>query len=70
MSITELKIDLQEQADSDAIMRHAFEGEPLDPEVARRVEERARRVTEEIYRIHGIIPEETLNQILRDVRDI
>jgi hypothetical protein len=67
MSTAEL--DLQEQADSDAVMRHAFEGAPLDPEVARRVRERARRVTEEIYRLHGEIPEETLNQALREVRD-
>jgi hypothetical protein len=69
MSTAESKLDLEEKADSDTVMRHAFEGEPLDPEIARRVEERARRVTEEIYRIHGIISEETLNQILREVRE-
>lgn len=70
MSTAESKLDLEEQADSEVVMRHAFEVEPLDHEVARRVEERARRVTEEIYRTHGIISEETLNQALRDVRDI
>jgi hypothetical protein len=44
--------------------------EALDPEVARRVEEWARCVTEEVCHLHGMIPEETLNQILRDVRDL
>ena len=47
-------------------MRHAFEGEPLDPEVARRVEERAARITEEIYRTHGLIDDETFQKLLDD----
>jgi hypothetical protein len=32
-----------------------FHGEPLDPEVARRVRERGAEITEEIYREHGEI---------------
>ncbi len=64
MSTAERK-DL-EQADSEAVMRHAFEGEPLDPEVARRVEERAARIAEEIYRIHGLIDDETFQKLLDD----
>ena len=58
--------DLQEQADEEAVLRHAFHGEPLDPEVSRRVHERAARVTEEIYRLHGEIDTETINELLRD----
>ena len=31
--------DPQERADFEAVLRHAFHGEPLDPAVARRVHE-------------------------------
>ncbi len=55
-----------ERADSEAVYRHAFEGEPLDPEVARRVHERAARVTEDIYREHGLIDDETFQKLLSD----
>jgi hypothetical protein len=58
--------DPQERADFEAVLRHAFHGEPLDPEVARRVHERAARVTEEIYRVHGEIDTETINALFRD----
>jgi hypothetical protein len=59
-------IDPQEQADMEAVWRHAFEGQPLDPEVARRVHERAAKITEEIYRRHGLIDDETFQALLRD----
>ena len=62
-------IDVLEQADAEAVLRHALEGDPLDPEVSRRVRKRAERITEEIRRVRGEIPEQTLNQLLRDVRD-
>jgi hypothetical protein len=58
--------DPQEQADEAAVLRHAFHGEPLDPEVARRVQERAARVTEEIFRLHGEIDTEKINALFRD----
>jgi hypothetical protein len=58
--------DPQEHADAEAVLRHAFHGEPLDPEVSRRVHERAARVTEEIYRVHGEIETETINALFRD----
>ena len=66
---TELKhtgMDALERADSEAVYRHAFEGESLDPEVARRVHERAARVTEEIYRAHGLIDDKTFQKLLSD----
>jgi hypothetical protein len=59
-------IDPQEQADQEAVLRHAFHGEPLDPEVRRRVHERAARITEEIYRVHGLIDDERFQELLRD----
>lgn len=58
--------DPQEQADRDAVYRHAFEGQPLDPEVRRRIRERAARMTEEIHRTHGLIDDETFQKLLRD----
>jgi hypothetical protein len=47
------------------VLRHAFYGEPLDPEV-RRVDERATRITEAIYRTHGLIDDETFQKLLDD----
>jgi hypothetical protein len=61
--------DFQERADEEAVLRHAFHGEPLDPEVARRVHERAARVTEKIYRLHGEIATETINALFHDEDD-
>ncbi|HZW34191.1 MAG TPA: hypothetical protein VFF52_25940 [Isosphaeraceae bacterium] len=61
--------DPREQADSEAVLRHAFEGEPLDPEVARRVQQRAHCITEEIRRVHGVIDDETFQELLRDDDD-
>ncbi len=58
--------DPQERADEQAVLRHAFHGEPLDPEVSRRVHERAAHVTEEIYRAHGEINTETISALFRD----
>lgn len=58
--------DSQERADEEAVLRHAFHGQPLDPEVARRVHERAARVTEEVYRLHGEIDTETISALFRD----
>lgn len=34
----------QEEADNRAVLEHAFKGAPLDPEVAKRVHERAEAV--------------------------
>lgn len=58
--------DPRERADEEAVLRHAFHGEPLDPVVSHRVHERAARVTEEIYRLHGEIDTETINALFRD----
>jgi hypothetical protein len=39
---------------------------PLDPEVARRVDERAARITEQIRRTHGVIDDEIFQTLLAD----
>ena len=43
------------QADEEAVMAHFLTGKPLDPEVQRRVHERAKKIREEIYRNHGLV---------------
>jgi len=58
--------DPQELADQEAVLRHALQGGPLDPEVRRRVHERAARVTEGISRTHGLIDDETFQKLLDD----
>ena len=55
-----------EHADTEAVLRHAFEQAPLDPEVARRVDERAARITEQVRRTHGVIDDETFQALLAD----
>ena len=48
MSIDTRNPPTQEQADLKHMIAHAFRGAPLDPEVAKRVHERAEKVREEI----------------------
>jgi hypothetical protein len=67
MSTAETKIvDARELADFEAVLHHAFEGTPVDPEILRRVDERADRITEEIRKTHGDID---VVKLIRDVRD-
>jgi hypothetical protein len=56
-------VDPLVHADAEAVLRHAFHGEPLDAEVARRVQERAAQVTAEVYRLHGEIDTETISAL-------
>ena len=58
--------DPEEHADAVAVLRHAFHGQPLDPEVSRRVHERAAPVIENIRRVHGVIDDATFEALLRD----
>jgi hypothetical protein len=67
MSTAETKtVDAQELADLQAVFDHAFVGTPVDPEILRRVDERADRITEEIRQIHGNID---VAKLIRDDRD-
>jgi len=59
-------IDLQVLADLDAVMKRIIDGTPVDLETARRIEERANRITEEIYRTHGLIDDESIQRLLDD----
>jgi hypothetical protein len=60
------RIDPQVLADLDAVMRRIIDGTPVDPEIARRIRERAERATEETYRAHGDVD---VNQLLHDSRN-
>jgi hypothetical protein len=53
-----------EHSDTQAVLKHAFEGAPPDPEVARRVQARAARITEQIRQTHGVIDDETFQALL------
>lgn len=55
-----------EHCDTAAVLRHAFEQTPLAPEVARRVDERAARITEQVRQTHGVIDDETFQSLLAD----
>lgn len=59
-------LDDTEVADTEAVLRHAFERAPLDPDVARRVDERAARITEQVRRARGVIDDETFQSLLAD----
>jgi hypothetical protein len=58
--------DPQARDDYQAVMRHVAEGTPVEPELTRRVRERAERITEEIRREHGDID---VVKLLHDARD-
>jgi hypothetical protein len=58
--------DPQARDDYQAVMRHVAEGTPVEPELARRVRERAERITDEIRREHGDID---VVKLLHDARE-
>jgi len=55
-----------EQTDTQAVLKHAFERTPLDPDIARRVDERAAKITEQVRQTHGVIDDETFQLLLAD----
>lgn len=56
MSIdTASTIDSVEVADSKAVLEHLTQGTRLDPDVYRRVHERAAKITEELRRKYGTL---------------
>jgi hypothetical protein len=58
----------QEQADAEEVMRLVAQGMPVtDPELIRRVQERADRVRREIFETHGLV--EWAVDLIREARD-
>ena len=57
----------QQESDAQAVIEHATTGKPLDPEVRRRVRERADQITERIRQQYG---ERSLAvDLIRSIRD-
>ena len=48
-------IPAEMDADTKAVIEHVMTGKPLDPKVARRIHERAERISAEIFRRHGVL---------------
>lgn len=42
------KSQTQESADFQAVIDHAFKGKPVDPEISRRIEERAAKIQDSL----------------------
>ena len=55
-----------EQADAEAVMQRFLHGTPLDPEVERRVQERADKITERLRATYGVIDDATFQALLDD----
>ena len=66
MSIDTRKPLTDEQADHQAMMDHAFRGKPVDPEISRRVRERADSIREQLRR-RGV--EINAADLIRESRD-
>ena len=52
--------------DFEAVLKHAFEGKPLDPDVARRIQERSAQITERIRQKYGVVDDATFSELLDD----
>lgn len=59
-------IDLQEREDEEAVIRNLTHGDPISPEVVRRIRQRATRISERIWKEHGDID---VDKLLREARD-
>jgi len=57
------------QADLDAVMKRIIDGTPVDPEISRRIEDRADRITEEIRRTRGVMDDARFQALLHDDDD-
>ena len=55
LDANDLAPNAQSRADEDAVMAAFVSGVPVDPEVARRVHERAMRIRDEIRRQYGVV---------------
>ena len=55
MVITNNSPDPIVQADEEAVMHAFLSGTTVDPDVARRVQERSRLIREEVFRKHGLV---------------
>jgi hypothetical protein len=54
-SPTDTSTDPAIRADEEAVMKAFLSGTPVDPDVARRVQERSRLIREDVFRKHGLV---------------
>lgn len=66
MSIDTKHRDPQERADLERAWRHFEEGTPFDPDLARRIQERAETMRQETFERIGMLDEETVNRLVRN----
>jgi hypothetical protein len=68
MSTIETKpdIDLHELADQEAAERHFIAGTPFEPDLARRIQERSAKISEETFNRIGYID---VDQLIHETRD-
>jgi hypothetical protein len=59
-------VDPQIQADHEAAEQHFLEGTPFEPELARRIQERAERARQEIFERVGYID---VDKLIHEARD-
>ena len=59
--------DPQVEADLAAVMHHVASGKPLDPSVARRVQERGEKIRQEVFARNG--PLNVAVELVREGRD-
>jgi hypothetical protein len=65
--ITETKTAADiERSDAEAVMQRLLHGTPLDPEVERRVQERADQITERLRATIGVVDDATFQSLLAD----
>lgn len=62
-----LDLTPEEEEDTRAVIEKLMTGKPLDPEVYRRIRERADRISEEVYRKHGLL--DIAVDLIREARD-
>jgi hypothetical protein len=43
------------KSDEEAVIASFLTGKPLDPEIARRIHERAKAIRDRVYREHGLV---------------
>jgi predicted thioredoxin/glutaredoxin len=60
-------IPLEQTADTQAVLDHVLLGQPLDPEIYRRIRARAEKMTEEIRRTQGV--QNIAVDLVREIRD-
>jgi len=55
-----------ETTDGEAILQSLVTGKPVDPEIAKRIRERAHEITERLRRVHGTM--DIAVPLLREIR--